>query len=101
MYEGRRFSGPEVSQQVEYRFVDCNNDQAEGLTWDEVELCEVDCHDQKDDKDDDDSARTDKIEFEFCINFVRDSVTDFIGGVAIICCTYANDQHQKEMQSKS
>ena len=44
MYEGRRFSGPEVSQGVEYRFVDCNTDQAEGLTWDEVELCEVDCH---------------------------------------------------------
>ena len=56
---------------------------------------------QGDDKDDDHSVKTDKIEFEICINFVRDSVTDFIGGVAIICCTYANDQHQKEMQSKS
>ena len=55
---------------MEHRFVDCNIDQAEGLTWDEVELCEVKYHDQEDDKDDDDSVKTNEIEFEFCINFV-------------------------------
>ena len=32
---------PEVSQAVEDRFVDCNTDQVEGLTWDEVQQCEV------------------------------------------------------------
>ena len=84
---------------MENWFVDCNIDQAEGLTWDEVELCEVDCHDQEDDKDDDDSVKTNEIEFEFCINFVRNSVIDFIGGVAIPCCTYAHYQHQNQNPS--
>ena len=41
VFQGRRFSGPEVSQAVEDRFVSCNTDQVEGLTWDEVQQCEV------------------------------------------------------------
>ena len=41
--------------------MDCNTDQTEGLTWDEVEQCEVNCND--DYKEDDHRIQADKYEF--------------------------------------